>query len=328
MERTASALMSSERNAELCLGTIEESVFRAVAESRKPCEYPAVFILGAPRTGSTILYQSMAAAYRLPFISNFVNTYFVAHPSVGVLLQESIIDYDALRSDSSFGKVAGLFQPSEGSAVMQHWFGGGHPSEVLSSCAIPNRKHHFVASLRAIRASCRRPLLIKNAWNCFRVNYIADVLPDACFIWIKRDLNIAAASDLLARYLVHGNPYTWNSATPRNYAELQQLPYWEQVVENQAEFSRAISSAFAKLPSEHYCTVWYEDFCRSPEDILSQLAIQCPALHGASGSLRTVVQQHPDPSKERLPEEDKRKIDAYIDKCGQRLGSLRYRQAV
>src|SRR5262249_26337941 len=90
----------------------------------------AVFLLGAPRTGSTIMYQTCALLFRLPFIANLTNDHFRETPIVGLTLQRAHPVSVGMRS--RFGKTEGAFQPSEGSAVMMHWFGGGHPSPILS----------------------------------------------------------------------------------------------------------------------------------------------------------------------------------------------------
>ena len=48
----------------------------------------SVFVLGAPRTGSTWLYQAICGGLELPFISNLTNDLFPDAPIVGLAIQK------------------------------------------------------------------------------------------------------------------------------------------------------------------------------------------------------------------------------------------------
>ena len=233
-------------------------------------EAEAVFILGAPRTGSTVLYQAVAHAFGLPFISNLTNDFFATAPVVGVAISNGV--NEPIGFESRYGKAPGLFQPSEGSAVMAHWFGGGHPSQSVSARILPGRESHLLRTLSAVHGLTAKPLLIKNAWNCFRIENLARMLPAARFIWARRDIAAAAGSDLEARRTVQGSENVWNSATPANIESLQKLPPPLQVVENQYEFNRAIAAGLSAFAAGRWCEVWYEDFARASAQSLSMIA--------------------------------------------------------
>lgn len=280
-----------------------------------------VFILGAPRTGSTALYQAMAIAYRLPYISNLANDETPDNPIVGILRSFGQWTGDTGRLQNRHGKTSGEHAPSEGSAIMMRWCGGGHPSELQSSGVLESRRDHMAATLRAVEGATRRPLLIKNAWNCFRVASLAQTFPKAGFIWIRRDIGAAAASDLAARYASKSDPDTWNSATPRNLPDLQLRPYWEQVVENQFEFSRAIEEA-APFAEGRFLELWYEDFCAYPDQVLEHMTEALDMLPPFLNPLpRGAVGPAGDPSS--LSPEDRRRIEAYLERDPHRLRALR-----
>jgi hypothetical protein len=227
----------------------------------------ALFLLGAPRTGSTVFYQACAARFGLPYISNLTNACFGETPIVGLALQKAFpvrVGYA-----NSFGKTDGAFQPSEGSAVLSHWFGGGHPSQTVSARILPGCEPHFLRTLAAAEALFGRPLVIKNPWNCFRAAYLAAALPRARFLWVRRDIAEAALSDLEARYVTKGTAQSWNSATPANWEALSRRPPAEQVVENQYEFNRAIGDALVAGAEGRWSEIWYEDFIADPNSALA-----------------------------------------------------------
>jgi len=234
---------------------LEKVLFDAVSGSISP---KTIFIVGAPRTGSTILYQLMISSFGLPFFSNITNELYSKTPIIGLAVQHGLSI--GIKTENAYGKTVGEFQPSEGSAILSEWFGGGHPSQDKSFEIINGREHHFKQTLATVEHLYSGvPLIIKNPWNCFRISYLAKALPEAKFIWIRRDIVAASVSDLNARISTKESPYAWNSATPSNVNELKKLLPSEQVLENQYEFNEAINASLSELDPSRKMEVWYED---------------------------------------------------------------------
>jgi hypothetical protein len=285
---------------------------------------PALFILGAPRTGSTVFFQALVEAFRLPYLSNLINDYFFETPALGLVIQAGIGKAPQIELTSHYGKTAGLLQPSEASQVMTTWFGGGHPSQLVSTRILPGRLPRLRDTLRAAHALFARPLAIKNAWNCFRLEELARLLPEALFIWIRRDIGAAAKSDLHARYATKDSPTEWNSATPHNVDALRSRPYCEQVVENQFEFNTAIERDLRAHAQGRFCEFWYEDFCADSSGVLCEIARTWPSLGPVAdlGPRHAEIQR----SAERwpLPGRDGDNIDDYLRSQAERFCAMRY----
>lgn len=257
----------------------EREIFAAHPGRADPA---AIFVVAAPRTGSTVLYQALAESFGLPVISNHANANTPHHPAAGILASHQARIGGAGRGDygSRYGKTEGAHGLSEGSAIFTRWCGGGHPSETSSPGVMEAQAEHMRATLAAVEAATGKPMLTKNAWNCFRVADLARRFPNAGFIWLRRDVRAAAESDLAARHAVQGDALTWNSATPANVDQLSRLPPEGQVLENQYEFSRAISEAAAGLAPERFAEVWYEDFIAAPDAVMQRLAAEFGPLMG------------------------------------------------
>lgn len=232
---------------------------------------PVVFILGSPRTGSTLCYQVLVDALGFFPINNLVNDCFSSHPILGALLSVALDPGHPVGYSSKFGKTDGPFGPSEGSAVFKHWFGGDHPSATRSAFPLDGRGEHLVASFRSIASATGRTPIAKNAWNCFRIPALARLLPQSFYVWIRREIGHAASSDLDARKH-RGSVDVWNSATPSNIEALRMLPYWEQVVEQQFEYNRVIDEDLASHRRGQFHMLWYEDLCRDPQGEVERLA--------------------------------------------------------
>ena len=235
--------------------SLEDKLFKNLKVKKEP---NTVFILSAPRTGSTYLYQLIAKTFQLPYISNATNEIYPLNPIIGLIIQSKV--NVSIPLSNKFGKTKGIFQPSEGSYVLLNWFGGGHPSQTVTKKILKGKNKHFRATLAASEIIFNgAPLIIKNPWNCFRISSIRKLLPKAKFIWLKRDIRKSAASDLESRYLTKKNPNKWNSATPSNIEKLKLLPPVHQVIENQFEFNRSIKANLKNIPSKNWITLWYED---------------------------------------------------------------------
>ena len=285
---------------------IESALFAHLLVEADNVVPSTLFVLGAPRTGSTILYQVLCSRFGLPYIANLTNDHFAETPIVGLAIQKALPEEIAYTS--SYGKTQGAFQLSEGSAIMKHWFGGGHPSALVSTTVKDGMQEHFLTTLRAAESLFERPLVIKNGWNCFRIRCLAEALPHARFVWIRRDIAAAAKSDLAARYAIRGTPTAWNSATPANVEELRKLPPAAQVVENQYTFNAAIGTSLRSHAAGRWTQVWYEDFCRDAVGTLDRLA----ATFGIAPVVRPADIKLTRAGGWELSHADMATIDAYI----------------
>lgn len=248
----------------------QDCLFARFAGPDDPQGAPVIFILASPRTGSTLMYQVLVECFETVYFSNFVANYFHETPAVGVALDLTLNPGASVGFSSEYGKTKGDFGPSEASLVFRNWFGGAHPSQTRSAEILHGMKNHMAQSLLAITRMAQKPLVAKNAWNCFRIKALCEALPSARFIWLRRDIGQAAISDLNARY--HwGGPTIWNSATTADCERIKILPYWEQVVEQQHSYNSSMQRDFETHAQGRYLEIWYEDLCTRTYDALDRV---------------------------------------------------------
>lgn len=288
-----------------------------------PSDTPVIFILGSPRTGSTPFYQGVVRSLGLPYLSNLANSLFPRHPALAAPILRAAQGRFEIEFTSAYGKTNGAFQPSEASAVMRHWFGGEHPSQEKSTGILAGEEGHFLRTATAYFRVFGAPLVIKNAWNCFRIASLARLLPQAFFIWIRRDLVQSALSDLAARYVVQRDPQAWNSATPANVEALRKLPPWAQVVENQYEFARAMSAALGQHARRRHAEVWYEDFLTDPNMTLTCLTQAMREVHGFNPPAPLVLTRTAR-SPRPYPDSDEANLRRHVAEHADRFATLRY----
>lgn len=229
-----------------------------------------LFILGSPRVGSTLLYQVVINHFDVFYPTNsFVELFESDHFLLSELPMEfgctKFVDYK-----SFYGKTSGEDQPSEASGLFRYFFGGEHPSESKSKEPLPGLEKKFVQFMNQLFIANKKPFVFKNAWNCFRIEFLSQIFPKACFLWIRRDVAASAYSDLQSRRQ-RGSTEIWNSATTENYKAIQKLPYWEQVVEQQYSYAQSISKDLSQLSYSRYFEVWYEDLCGKTNKTIDEL---------------------------------------------------------
>jgi hypothetical protein len=193
--------------------------------------YNPVFIIGAPRTGSTILYQMITNYLDVLYIDNLIslardNLYF------GFWLSNKIFKdkpHNSYKSEYGSTSSEGLHAPSEAG---QFWYRWIPPGKIyLESDDIPDKKINEIRNnIYSIIKRYNKILIIKNNYTSQRLKLIKKVAPEAKFIFIKRNPLFAAQSIILTRQSIYGDKSIWWSIKPKNYEEIKDLAYLEQVV--------------------------------------------------------------------------------------------------
>lgn len=222
---------------------------------------PPIFLVGAPRTGSTVFAQALLGAYRLGYISNLMALVPRHMVRIGRLVPGSAGPLRSGIRDSRWGYVPGLRAPNEAGAVMGFWFG-----EASSS----RHDDKVRGTVRVLSSLVGGPIFFKNQSNTLRIPRILEIFPHARFVLLRRNPLLTAQSILQVRQAIHGDAGTWWSVRPPNCPGDGADPCQEVLC--QVHELERIGGATASLGQERFCEVWYEDFCREPARVLDALA--------------------------------------------------------
>lgn len=234
-----------------------------------------IYILGSPRTGSTIFYIYLCKLIRNSYyITNKANSDYYKDISLYLQKFHSKINdnRNLINDENKFGKTKGDLAPSEGSNVFMNWFNNDHPSEInAASFQNDYKKTDFIKTHNFVLSELESIFITKNAWNCFRIEEIVKTNVPIFFIWIRRSLTSSALSDLESRCHQGDPSKIWNSATTKNYQEIQKLPAVKQVVEQQYYYNKKIKNDLNLFANENQFEFWFEDFCADPAKIIKEL---------------------------------------------------------
>lgn len=221
-------------------------------------EANSVFIVGAPRTGTTILYQVLLNDYHFAYLTNIASL-FVRSPVTITRITEAFRKRTLMRFTSEYGYVKGFFSPSEAGATMRCWFD--------SEC------NHVAATISALSVTMQGPFLCKNLYNSQRILKIREKLSKAIFLWVIRDPLYTAQSIILARRKLYGNEEeSWFSVRPKNFEQIKVLTEYEQAVYQIKNIDDSIAEEIALSGlNEKVLRVDYDEFCDNHRKVLGKI---------------------------------------------------------
>ena len=224
--------------------------------------YQPVFIVGAPRSGSTVFFQALTNSLNVTYVSNLVELCREL-PMVGFSLHDRIFDSRPHNSfTSKYGNTSRLYEPAESIMWRQWLIPGRHyilPGEVSEE-----KKQAFKRTAWAILNRFSRPWVIKNLSFGMRLKLIKELFPEAYIIFIKRETFYNAQSIYVA-YKNFGvaDSELW-SIRPPNYQDIRGLPLEQKVVAQVFYIEKEIEQNIG-LFGDRGITVQFEDFVNRPE---------------------------------------------------------------
>ena len=255
------------------LGTAEEA---ATAGQPSTPQLPMLFIVGAPRSGTTLFLQWLAASKEFGYPSNLIARFFRA-PYTGALIQRLLtdpeLDYRNELVDargygdawsSEVGKTRGMLQPHEFFYFWRRFFPIDQAQKLSEDALAKADPAGFAAGWASLERALKKPLAAKGILLQYDIDRLAEWLPRAIFIHTKRDVFFNVQSLLEARVKVTGSRDAWFSVQPPEYEWLQHEDGYTQVAGQVIFSNRAIASALARLPNTRSVLVEYEDFCTHP----------------------------------------------------------------
>jgi hypothetical protein len=228
-----------------------------------------LFILGLPRSGTTLVYQYIVHRKHVAYFTNGVGRHSHA-PCLTSFLQKR--RHPPYQSDfaSEYGRSAGPMAPREAGAFWPRFF------DIDAYQTLDDVRPADVERLRrTIR--CMQvlfddaPFVNKNVKHLLRIEALAAIFPRSHFLVVTRDLGEVALSVLRGRVRHSGGVEAWFSAKPRNIDALLSLPPVEQVAGQIEALQRSIADDLSPLDASRVHRVVYEEFCARPETVFESL---------------------------------------------------------
>jgi len=245
----------------------------ALARAQTGLRHPALFIVGPPRSGTTLLYQLLVQRFRTSYLSNLAATLYRT-PIAATRLGRAILPTHESDYRSTYGRVSGPMAPSEAGSVWGRWFSSGLDAVRGGAADEPDaaRREQMGRTIAGIEASFGVPFVSKNVYHSIRIRPLAKAFPSALFLVMERDRCETAVSILHARRTRSRSVDAWWSVPPREVGQLQGASLLEQVAGQVHYIERDIAEDLDRLGFERGLAVSYHELCTDPEAVLAGIA--------------------------------------------------------
>ena len=230
-----------------------------------------VFIIGAPRTGSTILYQALTNYTNVVYIDNLVCRW---HRNLlfGFWLADKKKGdraHNNFEADHGNTKRFGFSAPSECGAFWYRWL--PKDSHFVDYDKITRKMIIQIQSeIISVISYFEKPLVFKNLNAGQRLRLISLAFPQAKFIYIKRDPRFVIRSILKARRTNDIRPNQWWSIMPPDYKKLLSLPESSMVAAQLYSIEQQIEKDLKLFPGENIKEIHFQSLSKNTIDEIAQ----------------------------------------------------------
>lgn len=274
-----------------------------IPAQEKP-RFPVLFIVGLPRSGSTVLAQVLIHRLLLGYVTNLVAKFWMA-PEYGIALARAINeDPGALPPvlSSAHGQTGDYEGHHEFGYFWKRWFTYRENHYIEPKYWDEIDGPDLLKSLVRMEMAWDRPLIFKNPPALsLQIALLNQIVPNALFLNLTRSDSDVATSLYHARKVYHGSHAKWFSVKPPQYSELTRAPVVDQIAGQVLYTRREIERQLSGIPPARQLSVSYENLCSDTAVTLSSIENW---LEGFSGYIRRTNSSIPSLSLRRPSDED------------------------
>ena len=258
---------------------LEAALRRKARSFQSPA--PPVFLIGPPRSGTTLFYEAMITRFRFAYISNAAHRFFRTPLAATRLARPAIEARDSAFS-SSMGHIDGWAAPNEGGWNWKRWLPDGDWSgdTLVAEVALAELQ----SLTNGLSMVLDAPFLNKNVMHSNRLARMAAIWPDARFITVRRDVRANVRSIVKAERQDRGprkDGQNWWSVRPSIAPEWLGRGDVERAVAQVVGTLADIARDAERLDSSRFADVEYELFCADPRKCMKTVR---SFLTGTGGS--------------------------------------------
>jgi LPS sulfotransferase NodH len=237
-------------------------------------EHPFLFVVGLPRSGTTLLAQLLAYCLDAGYVNNFAARFWLA-PVHGLRLAKLIAgDESSVSFESDYARTRSLLDIHEFGYFWRHWLRKDTFDDVVH--AREREDEIDWAGLRRTLANVQhelgKPFVAKNMLGAYHMPRLRKELGKVVYVYVERDLLDVCVSILDARRKYYDDPTTWWSYVPPEYPMLEGRDYREQLAGQVHYLGRYLERELREVGEEAVLRVTYEQLARAPADVLDTVA--------------------------------------------------------
>ncbi len=250
--------------------------------------HESVFVIGAPRSGTTLLSQFICAAFDVGYVDNLMACFWKA-PVYGAMLSRKLLKHRVITSRSEFGATKLATDP--------HEFGGFWRS-MLNYQDMTQQGECDSASLNDLAVKLDQiskvfalPMIYKVFQLTWHMVEYQKLRPQTRWVWVHRDVERNALSLLKFREHLHGDRSKWASSRPLSADLITFANPFQEVVYQVLAINAWIRKQLAQIDPHLFCEVEFESFTTQPLKSLNTLEKVCgpPSIESGHEILDGIV---------------------------------------
>lgn len=236
-----------------------------------PLKHQPVFIIGAPRTGSTILYQTLTNQLDVLYIDNLVckfykNFFFGFWLSSKLFKQKA---HNCFKSNHGDTSKCGLHAPSECGGFWYRWLPADR--HFIDYDDITDEMVNEIRDeITTVINYFDKPLVFKNLNAGQRLRLLSRCFPNAKFIFMKREPLFTAQSIIKAKRKINIKDNDFWSLMPHNYEKLETFDSYEQIVKQIYYVEKQIIEDSKLFDNHNFLTVNYKELGKDFKDTVTK----------------------------------------------------------
>lgn len=247
--------------------------------------YPFLFVVGLPRSGTTLLTQLLAHCLDVGYINNLAARFWKA-PVTGIKFSKSVLDLKNFQAfKSHYGATEELADIHEFGYFWRDWLLKDSFENIKNARSIEDQIEwqELKKTLANMQAQFSRPMVFKNIFGSYHMSKLNEIFGKTLWIYIERDPLDTAVSILKARQKYYDDPNKWWSYVPPEYEKIIEKDYWHQIAGQIHYLKKFYYQELHKLrDSGSGLKITYEELSEDPASILVTIQQKISSLYGVT----------------------------------------------
>ncbi len=286
-------------------------------------QWPPLFLVGNPRSGTTLLMQLLATTEQFAIPTNLLSRFYYA-PYIGAKIQQLLTDksFDykgelgnflmPKEFESQLGKTIGALSPNEFFHFWRRFIPNYDPEYISLEGESQIDGHALASSIAAIEAAFQKPFAAKAALLQYNLPKLYELVNNNIILYVRRNVGYVMQSIYEARKTFYNKLDIWWSVKPKEFSELQHLDVYQQIAGQVYFTEKALMQGLSQIPEKNQLIVEYEDVCLHPSDFYMRLKNKYDVYGFKLSDNVTLPDSFMPSNKIRIPETEFSKlVDAY-----------------
>lgn len=225
-----------------------------------------IFIIGLPRSGTTILYQYLIQIFEVSYLNNL----WAIFPKSAPYFPNFCSPEPKPEFSSFYGNGLKLKSAQEGGRIFNRWFPDqeNHYYKEIEAEKLTDLKEYF----DLLTSKTNRPALIKSGRNIVRLEVIKKAFPNARFIRLSRDPLSIARSIYNGRIDLYKDASKNLTVKPKEWLKIKDFEISKQLAYQVYYLDKQIDEDLKDVPADCRIDLQYEDFCNAPYNTAKEIA--------------------------------------------------------